>query len=301
MIGAWIVASQRELATIHLPRELSFTIGYTLTRIWSLRTHSLSMTEHIKTTINGPVVEIMLDRAERKNALNREMYTALTAALIEAETLPAVRTVLILGSGGCFTSGNDLADFTQISGQSSQLSESDNVIFDFLQTLNRFSKPVVVSVEGYAVGIGTTLLLHADLVYCHPDTVFKLPFVQLGLCPEFASSLLLPRLAGYVKAAEWLLLGDPFSAGEARHVGLVNAVLDEPLKVAREQCQKLAKLPPQAVRAAKKLLRQPLEQPVQQVMVEEVKIFSQLLQGEEFKEAAMAFFEKRAPDFSRFE
>ena len=246
-------------------------------------------------------MEIMLDRTDRKNALTLAMYAALTDALQTAAISPAIKVVLLYGNGNCFTSGNDLADFAQMAGQSGQISEEGNITFRFLKALTGFPKPVVVSVEGHAVGIGATLLLHADLVYCHPDTLFKLPFVQLGLCPEYASSFLLPRLTGYAKAAEWLLLGELFSAAEARQVGLINAMVDKPLEVAREQSQKLAKLPPNAVRTTKQLLRQTSEHQIQQAIVDELKQFSQLLQGGEFEEAVTAFFEKRPSDFSRFE
>lgn len=255
------------------------------------------MTEHIRTSRDGSTLQLTLDRPERKNAITIDMYVALTEALLGASADPAVRSVLITGTDGCFTSGNDLADFSKVADTDSE----DNAIFTFLRELANFPKPVVAAIDGVAVGIGTTLLLHCDLAYSGVESTFKLPFVNLGLCPEYASSYLLPRLVGHVKAAEWLLLGEEFSASQARAAGLLNAVVEDPLAVAREQCVKLGIQPPEAVRTAKALLKKPTQKRVEQVMSDELHHFSQALQGAEFKEAVSAFFEKRQPDFSRFE
>lgn len=255
------------------------------------------MTEHIRTSREGSTLEITLDRPERKNAISIDMYIALTEALLGASADPAVRSVLITGAEGCFTSGNDLADFSKVADVGSE----DNVIYTFLRELADFPKPVVAAVDGVAVGIGTTLLLHCDLAYCSVESTFRLPFVNLGLCPEYASTYLLPRLVGHVKAAEWLLLGEEFSASQARAAGLLNAVVEDPLAVAREQCAKLGIQPPEAVRTTKALLKKTTHKRVEQVMSDELHHFAQALQGAEFKEAVSAFFEKRQPDFSRFE
>lgn len=255
------------------------------------------MTEHVRSGREGSTLELTLDRPERKNAITIDMYIALTEALLSASADPAVRSVLISGAEGCFTSGNDLADFSKVEDAGSE----DNVIYTFLRELADFPKPVVAAIDGVAVGIGTTLLLHCDLAYCSVESTFKLPFVNLGLCPEYASSYLLPRLVGHVKAAEWLLLGEEFSASQARSAGLVNAVVEDPLAVAREQCAKLGIQPPKAVRTTKALLKKPTRKRVEQVMSDELHHFAQALQGAEFKEAVSAFFEKRQPDFSRFE
>lgn len=255
------------------------------------------MTEHIRTSRQGSTLEITLDRPERKNAISIDMYIALTEALLGASADPAVRSVLITGAEGCFTSGNDLADFSKVADVGSE----DNVIYTFLRQLADFPKPVVAAVDGVAVGIGTTLLLHCDLAYCSVESTFRLPFVNLGLCPEYASTYLLPRLVGHVKAAEWLLLGEEFSSSQARAAGLLNAVVEDPLAVAREQCAKLGIQPPEAVRTTKALLKKPIRKRVEQVMSDELHHFAQALRGEEFKEAVSAFFDKRQPDFSQFE
>lgn len=255
------------------------------------------MTEHVRIGQVGSTLELTLDRPERKNAINIDMYIGLTEALLSASADPGVRSVLITGAEGCFTSGNDLADFSKVADVGSE----DNVIYTFLRELADFPKPVVVAINGVAVGVGTTLLLHCDLVYCSVESTFRLPFVNLGLCPEYASTYLLPRLVGHVKAAEWLLLGEEFSASQARAAGLVNAVVEDPLTVAREQCAKLGIQPPEAVRTTKALLKKPTRKRVEEVMSDELHHFAQALQGAEFKEAVSAFFEKRQPDFSRFE
>jgi enoyl-CoA hydratase/carnithine racemase len=242
----------------------------------------------IETSIYAGILEINLCRPERKNALNQAMYRDLTVAIEEGVQDPQVMVILLAGSCGCFTSGNDLADFAN----APEMLNDDNVIVQFMAALTECSKPVVVAVEGPAVGIGTTLLLHVDLVYAAPDASFRLPFVSLGLCPEYASSWLLPRLVGHVRAAEWLLLGEAFSASEAQDAGLINAVVDEPLAVARSQAQKLARQPPVAVRTAKALMKQPNAEPIKAAMARELLQFAEALQGQEFKKAVSAFFER---------
>lgn len=242
------------------------------------------------------VLEISLHRPERKNALNLAMYETLATALEDTVDDAAVRVVIITGSSGCFTSGNDLQDFLN----GAQLNFTDSPLGRFLWALTTYPKPVIAAVEGVAIGIGTTMLLHCDLVYACASSQFKLPFAQLGLCPEYASSFLLPRLAGYAKASEWLLLGDAFDAEQARLCGLVNDVVPSPLQTAHERAARLAKMPPEAIKRSKALLKAPLMPRVQQVMMAEAEAFVQALQNGEFAEAASAFFEKREPDFSRF-
>lgn len=242
------------------------------------------------------ILEISLRRPERKNALNLAMYEELAKLLNQSAEDTAIRAVIITGSDHCFTSGNDLQDFIE----GAQLNFSDSPLGRFLWALTTYPKPVIAAVEGVAIGIGTTLLLHCDLVYASADSEFKMPFVQLGLCPEYASSFLLPRLAGFARASEWLLLGQGFSAEQAQAGGIVNEVVADPLAKARQQGARLAQMPPAAIRRSKALLKAPLMPRVQKVMVAEAEAFVEALQGEEFAEAASAFFEKRAPDFSRF-
>ncbi len=245
----------------------------------------------IKTSISAGVLEISLCRPERKNALNQAMYRDLAVAIEVGERDPEVMALLLAGSGGCFTSGNDLADFAN----APEMLSEDNVIVRFMAALTECSKPVVVAVEGAAVGIGTTLLLHVDLVYAAPEANFRLPFVSLGLCPEYASSWLMPKLVGYARAAEWLLLGEVFSASQALDAGLINAVVDEPLAMARSQAQKLARQPPVAMRRTKALMKQPDAEPIKDAMAREILQFAEALQGREFAAAVSAFFERSKP------
>lgn len=246
---------------------------------------------------NQSVLELVINRPERKNALNLAMYRELADQLQQAAKEAAVRVVILTGAGGCFTSGNDLEDFARGADMDAETSP----ITRFMTTLLDFPKPVIVAVDGLAIGIGTTLLLHCDLVYASPASQFRMPFAHLGLCPEFASSFVLPRMAGHLKASEWLLLGNAFSAAEAERGGLVNQVVDDPLSQARASAAQLVAMAPAALRATKALLRAPLHAQIQNTLQSEFSVFREHLRGAEFAEAAAAFFAKRAPDFSRFE
>ena len=254
------------------------------------------MSEYIHEVVENRTLVITIDRPERKNAISRDMYVALAEALERADKDDTVRVVLLTGSDDCFTSGNDLADFAN----AALLQAEDNPIIRFLKALYAFEKPFVVAVNGIAVGIGTTMLLHSDLVYANQDASFMLPFVNLGLCPEYASSYLLPRIAGRAKASEWLLLGEAFTAEDAYESALINAVVDNPLSFAKTQCAKLEKQPPEALRNAKRLLKAPLNTQIENIMEKEIQAFSAGLAGKEFREAVTAFFEKREADFSAF-
>jgi enoyl-CoA hydratase/carnithine racemase len=248
----------------------------------------------IKTGIRERVASIELARPEKKNALTAAMYAAMTETLAASESSPEVRAILIHGARDCFTAGNDLKDFLQGPSGASQA-------LRFVSALSKVGKPVVAAVGGPAVGIGTTLLLHCDLVYAAPDARFHLPFVPLGLVPEAASSLLLPRLAGYQRAAAWLLLGQAFTAGEALAAGIVTEVVPQEslLERARAAAAALAALPPESVRLTKQLMKRPLAAEVAEQMAEEARVFAERLQSAEAKEAMAAFIEKRKPDFSR--
>lgn len=224
------------------------------------------------------LLTLTLNRPDKRNALNTELYKQLVAALREAAADEEVHVLLLQGQQDCFTAGNDLADFM---GKSSL--EPDDPILQFLHTLADFPKPVVAAVAGPAVGIGTTILLHCDLVYLGDNARLQLPFVELGLVPEFASSLLLPRLVGHLKAAELLLLAEAIDAEEALRLGLANKVVaaDGLLSLAREQGLKLAAKPPRALQKSKALLKQELKQAVHFVIDLEARAFAQALQGEE--------------------
>ena len=175
-------------------------------------------------------------------------------------------------------------------------------MFQFLSAIRDFPKPLVAAVSGLAVGIGTTMLLHCDLVYCAPGTRFSLPFVNLGLCPEAGSSFLLPRLAGYQRAAELLMLGEPFDAETAKQIGLVNAIVgpDSLLGVAMAAAQKLAAKPAASLRETKELMKKGVREAIRVAMAEENEAFRQRLNSPEAREAFTAFIEKRMPDFSKF-
>jgi enoyl-CoA hydratase/carnithine racemase len=250
----------------------------------------------ILTEIGEAVARIQIARPERKNAITADMYSALSDALSEAEADRSVRVILLHGEPDIFSAGNDLEDFLQRPPQ-----QADAPVFRFMAALSGAAKPVVAAVNGAAVGIGTTLLLHCDLAYCADDSRFSLPFVNLGLCPEFGSSLLLPLTAGYRRAAEKLLLGEPMSAEEALDMGLVNRILppNEVLGHARRQCARLAQLPPQALCETKRLLKAGWREATARAISEESAAFGRLLQSPEAREAFSAFLDRRKPDFSK--
>lgn len=251
----------------------------------------------IKTATFNGVATLEIARPEKKNALTRAMYQAMADALRAATADGAVRAVLITGQPGIFTSGNDLEDF-----MAQPPRDQNSPVFQFMQALLDCDKPVVAAVTGGAVGIGTTLLLHCDLVYVSDEARLAMPFVGLGLVPEFGSSLLIPQLVGSVKATEKLLLGDPFTGADAVDCGIANAVLPaaEVLPHARRMAERFNSLPPSAVRASKRLLREPQRAQLREVIRQEAEIFGQRLRSPEAHEAFTAFFEKRKPDFSRF-
>jgi len=250
----------------------------------------------IKTaTLNG-VATIEIARPEKKNAFTGAMYAAMAEALDAAQADDAIRAVLITGQPGIFTSGNDIEDFMQ---RPPTLTESP--AFVFMKALLGCDKPVIAAVTGPAIGIGTTLLLHCDFVYVSDEARLAMPFVSLGLVPEFASSLVVPRLMGNVRAAEKLLLGDPFTGAEAVEVGIANAVLpaDEVVRHARRVAERFNHLPPGAVRETKRLLRRGGSTELLETIAVEGAAFAVHLQSAEAKEAFSAFFQKRRPDFSK--
>lgn len=256
----------------------------------------------IKTaTLNG-VATIEIARPEKKNALTIAMYQAMADALRAATTDAAVRAVLITGQPGIFTSGNDLEDFMQRPpGQGGSATE-ESAVGRFMRALLDCDKPVVAAVTGAAIGIGTTMLLHCDFVYVSDEARLAMPFVGLGLVPEYASSLLVPQLMGQRRAAEKLLLGDPFTGEQAVECGIANAVLPtgEVVNHARRVAERFNALPPGAVREAKRLMRAPQREQVLQVIQAEGALFAQRLRSPEAMEAFQAFFQKRKPDFSKF-
>ncbi|MGC8519556.1 MAG: enoyl-CoA hydratase [Steroidobacteraceae bacterium] len=250
------------------------------------------MSELVKIERRGAVCELQLNRPEKRNALTLEMYRALAAALASAEGDPGVRVVLLWGAGASFTAGNDLKDF--LAGPS--FDDPSHPTVRFVRALPTFSKPLVCAVHGPTAGIGVTLLLHCDLVLAaERSTRLMLPFVELGLVPEAASSLLLPRLLGPQRAAELVLLGEPLDAPTAYAYGLINRVVDDEglMDEARTVAEALAAKPPEAMRRAKRLLRLDSHDEISKRMDAEVAQFTECLASAEFKAAAQAFFDKR--------
>ena len=254
--------------------------------------------DQIITEKRDGILRIEINRPDKKNALTAAMYQAMADALTAAEADAKVRVVLIHGKSDLFTAGNDLQDFLD-----NRPRVEDRPAFQFLRNISRAQKPIVAAVAGAAVGIGTTMLLHCDLVYAAPNTRLQLPFVSLGLVPEAASSLLLPALVGYQRAAELLLLGEPFTAQKAKEIGLVTEVVPEDLllETALAQAKKLAQKPAASVRLTKQLMKRSFIAAMAQQMELEIGHYGELLGAPEAKEAFTAFFEKRKPDFSKFD
>jgi enoyl-CoA hydratase/carnithine racemase len=251
----------------------------------------------VPVTLDGNVLTVRMQRPEKRNALNVEMYAALATALRRANSDPAVRVVVITGGPDCFTAGNDILDFV-----GNPPADDTHPVMQFLFALTDFEKPLIAAVNGAAVGIGTTLLLHCDLAYAAEDARFHLPFVNLGLCPEAGSSLLLPMRAGSHRAAEAILLGQPFDAATALSWGLVNRLTapGQADAAALEAAQRVAKQPPAAIRAARQLLREPLRLPLHDALRREAEAFVARLSSPEAAESFQAFMERRPPDFSPF-
>jgi len=248
---------------------------------------------------NG-VLTLEFNRPERKNAITAAMYQTMADAINEAEQDTAVRAILIVGKPEIFTAGNDLEDFMKTAPSTGAI--EDRSVYKFMMALSGTTKPVVAAVAGAAVGIGTTLLMHCDLVYAADSAKFSMPFSQLGLCPEFASSVLLTQIAGYPRAAEKLMLGEAFLAQEALEMGLVSRVLPaaELLAFAQGQAAKLVALPASSIRATKQLMKASRNALVSETITAENKLFGAMLTSPEAKEAFTAFFQKRKPDFSQF-
>ncbi len=244
----------------------------------------------------GGVTTLTLNRVASKNALTAEMYAAMADALSEAAQDPAQRVVVLQGHEAVFTAGNDISDFLN-----NPPAGAEAPVHRFLHAIAAFPKPLMAAVCGPAVGVGTTLLLHCDLVVAGDNAMFALPFVNLGLCPEAASSLLLPQLMGHKRAAQALLLGDPFSAETALEVGLVNAVVPptEANAHAHAMATRLAAKPLDALMQSKRLMKAPQQAQTLQVMTDEGEVFKRLLLAPAAKEAFSAFLDKRKPDFSQ--
>lgn len=247
--------------------------------------------EQVLVSRRGHVCEVRLNRPEKRNALTSNMYEVLIDAFTEAEGDDDIHVLLLSGEGGCFTGGNDLKDFLN----APEIISSDHVISRFLRALSGFGKILIAAVHGPTVGIGATLLLHCDLVIAAArSTRIITPFVKLGVVPEAASTLLLPRLIGHQRAAEMLFLGEPLDADTARQWGLVNRVVEDEalMEQARALADAAARQPPGAVRATKRLMRAAQSAEVSAHMQEELREFTSRLRSAEFAAAAQAFFGK---------
>lgn len=252
----------------------------------------------IATSKQDGILTIEFDRPERKNAITVAMYQLMADAIAQGESDPEIRVLLFCGKPDMFTAGNDLEDFLGAPPPG-----LDSPVFAFMRTLSQARKPVLAAVAGPAVGIGTTMLLHCDMVYAADNASFAMPFAQLGVCPEFASSLLLPQVAGYQRAAALLMLGETFSAEQASQMGIVNKVVpgDALMAYARSKALALVAQPAASLRMTKQLMKSAQASTVLNVIADEGKQFCAMLGAPEAKEAFTAFFQKRKPDFSRFD
>lgn len=255
------------------------------------------MTNEIEIVRTGGVNLIRMRRPEKKNALTRPMYDAMTTALIEGDADPSVAVHMITGSGGVFTAGNDISDFAK---RATDLNSAGGAS-SFIGTLPKLKKPLVAAVDGLAIGVGVTMLFHCDIVYASPASSFRTPFLDLGLCMEAGSSLMAPRVMGYQKAFELLILGEAYTAEAALAAGFVNRIVPaadiegEAMKTAL----RLAAKPPGALAAARQLLRGASEAEALARIKQEGAVFGALIGSPEAKEAFAAFLEKRKPDFSK--
>ncbi len=256
---------------------------------------SIDSNSDILVHVEAGVMTITFNRVEKKNSISSAMYATMADALAQADANAIVRVVVFQGHETIFSAGNDIGDF--LNGPTST---KDSSVFRFLRSISAFTKPLIASVCGPAVGIGTTLLLHCDLVYAGDNAAFSMPFVNLGLCPEAASSLLVPQMFGYHRAAEALLLGEPFMAEAALEVGLVNRVLSpmEANNYAQTIARKLAAKPISSLIETKRLMKQGQIALVTQQMGEEAVSFGRMLKEPAAKEAFGAFMEKRKPNFT---
>jgi enoyl-CoA hydratase/carnithine racemase len=250
----------------------------------------------IITELREGVFRLQINRPEKKNALTQAMYSEMAQAFQAADRDPAVRVILVHGHPDVFTGGNDLADFMNLPPPA-----EGSPVLNFISAISAASKPIVAAVSGPAVGIGVTMLLHFELVYAAESTRFQLPFVNLALPPEAGSSLLLPNRIGYGRAAELLMLGEPFSAATALQCGLITATAadgEAALSAAKAAAEKLAAKPSAALRLAKRLMKQGGAEALARQVRDEMAGFDEQLRSPEAKEAMRAFFEKRPPNFA---
>lgn len=255
------------------------------------------MSEYIITESKDRILRIEINRPDKKNALNMSMYGAIGSAINEGEQDPSIRVILVHGQKEFFSVGNDIKEFQSVSVQ-----PGTNPLRIFGNAITTAKKPLVAAVNGYSIGVGMTMLLHFDLVYAGTNAKFRAPFVDLALCPDAGSTFILPRLVGHHRAAEIFLFCDYLTAEEAYRIGFVNKVFpeDELLENVVSLCQRLALKPPASVRLTKELLKKYTADIVKTQKAEEFKNFTRRLRSREAREVFKAFFERRKPDFSKF-
>ena len=255
------------------------------------------MSEYIKHVIDAKVLSLSIDRADKKNALDLAMYQALANAINAANEDKSIRVIVIKGTDDSFCSGNDIKDFLK-----NPPKDDSSPVLQFVRAIMNAEKPLVAAVNGIAVGIGVTMLLHCDLVYAVEEARFQMPFVNIGLCPEAGSTYILPAMMGHRKASELLLLGKMFDVDTAIDVGIVNEKVSSTSlqEVVDEVAAKIAAQPPAATQTTKRLLRAAMHEQTLAAAGRENDSFMPMLGGEECKEALTAFMEKRPADFSKF-
>lgn len=251
---------------------------------------------HVIVEIKDRIALVRIDRLDKKNALTDAIYRAVGDAIAAAEANDDVRALVLTGSGDSFTAGNDMVDFLNQKGTF----ETTGACY-FMKKLFDFRKPAIAAVNGLAIGIGTTLLLHCDYAYAAQNATFKMPFVGIGIAPEFCSTFLLPVSLGHRRAVELLYTSDKFDANKALEAGLVNAVVPDALEAAMTKARELAAQPPAALRTCKRLLRDAMRGPAMEAFDREVAELNRMIRGNpEATEAMTAFMQKRKPDFSKF-
>ena len=254
---------------------------------------------HLQANLEHGILTLAINRADAKNALYGELYLCIANAFDQADASKEVRVVILRGAEQDFTAGNDMKDFMGFIQKPLEGKAGDAPPFVLLKAAARFSKPLIIGVKGVAIGIGVTILLHADMVYADNSALFQIPFVSLGLSPEGAASRLLVQQAGYHKAAELLFTAKKFNAATAAQAGLVNDVVEDVYATAQQTAEQLAALPLASLKQTKALMKKDLADIITCVD-EEAEIFMQRVRSTEMMEAVQAFMQKRKPDFSQF-
>ncbi|MFW9867879.1 MAG: enoyl-CoA hydratase [Candidatus Thorarchaeota archaeon] len=256
------------------------------------------MSEHIITKLEKGVLHIILNRPEKRNALTRSMYAGIAEGINKAGLDKNARVILIYGNGKCFCAGNDLRDFQDL-----DLGTERRSSLNWTEEILKTNKPIIAAVHGYAIGVGVTMLLHFDLVYASSECKLQFPFVNLGLVPEFGSTFNLPQIIGYQRAAELFFFGDWFSAEKAKNYGIINKIFPKEILIDEVTllAEKLAEKPPEALRKTKELIKKHYLRALKDLMPEEGAEFFRRQKSPEAQEAFKAFFERRKPDFSKFD